>query len=134
MAAKNLFQTETIMRKVFTDSAITVNSGSAWSGIASRPETLQIVSGSAWITIEGEPSDYWLSSGDTLAIAPQRLVVVEADHGDSRIRTVAPARHHIGGRMADLATSAWNLAKHAVADRIGGGAAQRHDIEPCYNC
>jgi hypothetical protein len=122
------------MRKVFTDSPIVVNAGSAWSGIASRPETLQIVSGSAWVTVEGERSDYWLSSGDTLTIAPQRLVVVEADHGDSRIATVAPARRHIGGRVADLATSAWNLARHVVVDRISGGAAQRRDIESCYGC
>lgn len=122
------------MRKVFTDSPIVVNAGSAWSGIASRPETLQIVSGSAWVTVEGERSDYWLSSGDTLDIVPQRLVVIEPDHGDSRVATVATAPHGIGGRLADLASSAWNLARHAVTDRIGGGAAQSRDINPCSSC
>lgn len=122
------------MRKVFTDSPIVVNAGSAWSGIASRPETLQIVSGSAWITIEGERSDYWLSPGDRLAIAPQRLVVIEPEHGDSRVEAVTPAPHGIGDRLADLASSAWNLARHVVTDRIGGGAAQPRDINPCSNC
>jgi hypothetical protein len=128
------FLKEKIMLKVFTDSPITIDAGTAWSGIATRPETLQIVSGSVWVTVEGERHDYWLSPGDTLAIAPQRVVVVEADHADSRIGTVAPAPHRIADRVLEVASTAWHAARHAVSDRIGGGAAPRLDTEPCCTC
>lgn len=122
------------MRNVFTNSPLTVRAGNAWSGVATRPETLQIVSGSAWVTIEGDRHDYWLSAGDKLAIAPQRVVVIESDRSDSRIGTVASASHGIAARLADVAAAAWRQTRHAVADRIGGGAAQRRDMKLCYGC
>jgi hypothetical protein len=52
--------------------------------------------------------DYWLSAGESLTVAPGRLVVIEADRLDSRVNIPDPAKghgvfHFGAGKVRDLA-------------------------------
>lgn len=53
---------------------------------------MRITSGRVWITVEGSALDYWLHAGDTFAVMPGRLIVIEADRIASRVDMV-PNRH-----------------------------------------
>ncbi len=52
--------------------------GGTWSH---RPgdnrHSIRVVDGEAYVTEEGAPEDWFLHSGDTLPLAPHRLVVVQ---------------------------------------------------------
>jgi hypothetical protein len=67
------------MRRLFTNESLAIAPGDAVSGVAGQSQTLRVTGGRAWITVEGVSHDYWLSAGDTFAVAPGRLIVIEAD-------------------------------------------------------
>lgn len=67
------------MRGLFTNKTLTIPSGEAISGTASRIQTLRIQRGRVWITVEGINHDYFLHAGDSFTAVPGRLTVVEAD-------------------------------------------------------
>jgi len=90
------------MRTAFTDRSYLIESGQTLSGFAGNIHSLELASGRAWITIEGVPFDFWLNSGERLTLPPDRLVVIEADGADSRIRMHAPPK-----RSALAGLSAW---------------------------
>ncbi|HEX2530935.1 MAG TPA: DUF2917 domain-containing protein [Burkholderiaceae bacterium] len=71
------------MRILFTKEAVGIKAGHVVAGVSRRVQTLQIISGSVWLTVEGRSEDHWLSAGDSFAVEPGRLVVVEADKADS---------------------------------------------------
>lgn len=66
------------MSNLFAYPLSRVRAGEIRSGKSAQWSTLRLVKGSAWVTIEGEQDDYWMSAGETLALQPGRLVVVEA--------------------------------------------------------
>ncbi len=80
------------MRILFTNSRLNIKTGTTVSGISSQAETLNVVSGKVWLTVEGSPDDYWLSAGDSMVVAADRLVVIEAYREDSQI--VLPQLQH----------------------------------------
>jgi hypothetical protein len=73
------------MRILFTNSRLNIKPGTTVSGISSQAETLNVVSGKVWLTVEGSPDDYWLSAGESMVVAADRLVVIEAFGEDSQI-------------------------------------------------
>jgi hypothetical protein len=73
------------MRIELTNQSFLIPAGQAVSGIAECAQTLQIAAGDVWITVAGSSQDYWLSAGDQLALAPGRLIVMEANKSDSKI-------------------------------------------------
>ncbi|HYD81145.1 MAG TPA: DUF2917 domain-containing protein [Paucimonas sp.] len=119
------------MRDLFTNSARIVEAGAARSGIASRPQTLQIVSGSAWVTIEGETHDYWLSTGDALDVCPGRLVVVEADREDVALKLGMRRRFGLPGALGHLFQYARNALRRALRRPIAGCASAVNTIGVC---
>lgn len=80
------------MRGLFTKESLTVATGQAVSGIARHAQTLRVTGGRVWITEEGTPHDYWLFAGETYAVTPGRLVVIEADAGASRVESMLTRR------------------------------------------
>jgi len=80
------------MRILFTNSRLNIKTGTTVSGISSQAETLNVVSGRIWLTVEGSADDYWLSAGDSMVVAANRLVVIEAHREDSQI--VLPQLQH----------------------------------------
>lgn len=99
------------MRIQFTNQAFTIPAGQTVSGIAECAQTLQIAAGDVWITVAGSSQDYWLSAGDQLALAPGRLIVMEANKSDSKI-ALQPITgdcnpwtigHQLGERLATVA-------------------------------
>jgi len=52
---------------------------------------IRIDCGLVWVTIEGDGNDYWLSSGDTLVLVPDRHIVIEADKFFSRVEVLPQA-------------------------------------------
>jgi len=84
------------MTNLFTNPGLGIPASQAVSGIASRPQTLQIVSGCVWATVEGVSHDYWLSAGDSLTVTPGRLVVVESNGSDSYVKTKAASQPNAG--------------------------------------
>lgn len=73
------------MRISFTQKTHAIMAGHAVSGIAEQAQTIRVACGRVWITIEGMLHDHWLSAGESLVVAPGRLVVIEADNVDSRV-------------------------------------------------
>jgi hypothetical protein len=53
--------------------------------MSNQHETLNVVRGRVWLTVEGSPDDYWLAAGDSFALEPDKLVVIEAHHGDCQV-------------------------------------------------
>lgn len=66
------------MPHLFAQPLSRIRVGEIRSGKSARRSTLRLVKGSAWVTIEGETGDYWISTGQSVALQPGRLVVVEA--------------------------------------------------------
>ena len=73
------------MTNLFASHSSIIAPGRVVSGVADCEQTLRVVCGRVWITIEGSSRDYWFSAGDSLQIAPARLVVIEALDRASRI-------------------------------------------------
>jgi len=73
------------MRILFTNSTLNIKDGMTVSGVSNRRETLNVLRGRVWVTIEGSPDDYWLGAGDTFTVEPDKLVVIEAYHGDGEV-------------------------------------------------
>lgn len=73
------------MQTLFKQQTHTMSGGSTLSGVTDSHLTLRVVSGRVWVTFEGQPEDHWLHAGRSLALLPGRMVVVEADPGNSRI-------------------------------------------------
>lgn len=91
------------MRELFTNGSLTIAAGQAVSGMVRQAQTLRIASGQVWITQDGVPGDHWLSAGDTFAVAPGRLLVVEAHGSNSRlVMPSARATHPWSGWLARL--------------------------------
>lgn len=67
------------MSALFVENSHKILPDQVLSGVAAQAKILKVASGLAWITIEGMTDDYWLCSGDTLLIAPGRLIVVQAE-------------------------------------------------------
>lgn len=89
------------MRNLFANHTIGIAAGRAVSGIADREQTLRVVCGKVWITVEGSPEDHWLSAGESVQIAPGRLVVIEAEREDSRVQVPEAAKRAF--HLRDLA-------------------------------
>ncbi|MET3133518.1 hypothetical protein AAKU55_003808 [Oxalobacteraceae bacterium GrIS 1.11] len=107
------------MRNLFANRCFNLDAGQAVSGIARESRTVRVVSGRVWLTVEGQQDDFWLSAGDSVAVAPGRLVVIEADRTASRI-DLAPARQGAGtgfGAQWQHLTQRWTSA-----------------AEPCSSC
>ncbi len=110
------------MRNLFASHSSSIRPGSVVSGVADREQTLRIVCGEVWATIEGSSRDYWLSAGDSLQIAPGRLVVIESTRMHSRVDVPYPTnrqgRFHVQG--------AWMraLAPHLIRLLHGGFARE----------
>lgn len=77
------------MRGVFTTPSLVLEAGQAVSGVAGKAQMLRILQGRVWLTVEGISHDYWLSAGDSFPATPGRLIVIEADHGGSRVDIVS---------------------------------------------
>jgi quercetin dioxygenase-like cupin family protein len=77
------------MTSLFGRETLTLAAGQAVSGTAHSPRTLRVLAGRVWLTVEGAPDDHWLTAGESIAVAPGRLVVLEADRA-SRI-ALSPA-------------------------------------------
>ncbi|WP_230414324.1 DUF2917 domain-containing protein [Collimonas silvisoli] len=73
------------MQTLFKQQTHTMTAGSTLSGVTDSHLTLRVVSGRVWVTFEGQPEDHWLHAGRSLRLLPGRMVVVEADPGNSRI-------------------------------------------------
>ncbi len=73
------------MRILFTNSTLHIKDGMTVSGVSNRRETLNVVRGRMWVTVEGSTDDYWLGAGDTFSVEPDKLVVIEAYHGDGQV-------------------------------------------------
>lgn len=73
------------LKVLFTNSSFNVPAGCAISGVATHAHVLRIETGRVWITVEGGSRDFWLGVGDTLAVFPGYLIVIEADKVGSRI-------------------------------------------------
>lgn len=108
------------MRGLFTNNSLNIQAGQAVSGISADPQTLRIASGRVWITVEGVSADYWLNAGDTLAVMPGRLVVVEADKAASRIDFM-PNRHQ--SSLAKLRAQLGSLAQRLALGKRGSTIA-----------
>lgn len=81
------------MINLFANTTLTIGPGLTAAGVARQQRVLHVGCGRAWITIEGCDQDFWLSAGQSLAIAPGRLVVVEADRDGSTLAiSRAPAQ------------------------------------------
>lgn len=78
------------MRELFTNGSLTLAAGQVASGITRKAQTLRIASGQVWITQDGVPGDHWLRAGDSFAVAPGGLLVVEAHGSDSRLMVPSP--------------------------------------------
>lgn len=87
------------MTNLFANHALNIAAGQAVSGIADREQTLRVECGKVWITIEGSSRDYWLTAGQSVTLAPGRLVVVEADRTASRVTLPQPVT---GRRVPEL--------------------------------
>ncbi len=94
------------MRGLFTNNSLNIQAGQAVSGIADHARTLRICSGCVWITVEGISQDYWLSAGDTFAVTPGRLIVVQAYRIASRVDitpdTQQSAARKLGARLSKV--------------------------------
>ncbi|PFH11925.1 Protein of unknown function (DUF2917) [Collimonas sp. PA-H2] len=73
------------MQTLFKQQSHTLSGGSVLSGVTEQHVILKVVSGRVWVTFEGQPEDHWLHAGRSLTLLPGRMVVVEADPGNSRI-------------------------------------------------
>lgn len=107
------------MRGLFTKQWLAIEAGQAVSGIAGSAQTLRIRHGRVWLTVEGVGHDYWLSAGDSFAVVPGRLVVVEADRNDSCVEVTTS--HH-RSMMAPL---------RALARRISVGTGAQAGLQQC---
>jgi hypothetical protein len=72
------------MTILFASTEHTLRSGEVLSGRPERDYAIGVEYGQVWLTAEGCQEDYWLAAGDTVMLAPGRLVVVEAGT-DSRL-------------------------------------------------
>lgn len=88
------------MRNLFATHSLKIAANHAISGIARHGQTLRVICGQVWITMEGSVEDYWLSTGESLELTPGRLVVIEADHLESRVSVPAPAKEQGIGHAA----------------------------------
>jgi hypothetical protein len=78
------------MLEKFTKGSYTIGAGQALSGKISAPRTVRITGSRIWLTIEGQSHDYWLKPGESLTLPSNRLIVLEADQGDSRVEFMVP--------------------------------------------
>lgn len=115
------------MRGLFTKQWLAIEAGRAVSGIAGRAQTLRIRHGRVWLTVEGAGHDYWLSAGDSFAVAPGRLVVVEADRDGSCVE-VTPGHHR--SMMAHLRA----LARRFSAGTGARAGLQQGTLASCRQC
>jgi hypothetical protein len=114
------------MRNLFTKEMHTVSPGQAVAGIARRPQTLHVNRGRVWLTVEGIAHDYFLHAGDTFAVAPGRLVVVEADQDASlqvRHSAVSHAWKNVRRRLSA-----------SVERLLQGGTTQASPEQRCTGC
>ena len=99
------------MRNLLASRSNIIAAGQAISGVADREQTLHVTCGRVWITIEGDSQDYWLCAGESLQIAPSRLVVIEADRVDSRVDLPALAKKP---SFTTAIAALWPNARHAA--------------------
>ena len=111
------------MRNLFANRCFEIQAGHAVSGTAAQARTLRVASGRVWVTVEGERDDFWLRAGDSVSVAPGRLVVIEADQGASRIDflPLPCATFGLGARLRNL------------TGRLVDGAAKPAGA-PCGSC
>lgn len=83
------------MYTLFQKQTHTLSGGSTLSGVTDSHLTLRVVSGRVWVTFEGQPEDHWLHAGRSLTLLPGRMIVVEADPGDSRIALSKPPQRGV---------------------------------------
>lgn len=113
------------MTNLFANTALTIAPGQTASGVTRQARTLHVGHGSAWITIEGCRQDFVLAAGQSLAIAPGRLVVAEAGTDGSSLAISAtplpPARPQLW-----LAAARRLLHQHAgrLQPKAGGNCQQ----------
>lgn len=121
------------MRGLFTNKSVNIQAGQAVSGISNAPQTMRIMSGRVWITVEGVKLDYWLKAGDTFAVIPGRLVVVEADHTPSRV-DLMPNRHQ--SSLAGIGTQVKNLTQRLLHGKRGDTISVQRAAacSPALNC
>jgi len=90
------------MQTLFKQQSHTLSGGSVLSGVTEQPLVLKVVSGRVWVTFEGQPEDHWLHAGRSLALLPGRMVVVEADPGNSRITLSGQSQRGAAGLLRIL--------------------------------
>ncbi|WP_019142159.1 DUF2917 domain-containing protein [Noviherbaspirillum massiliense] len=108
------------MTDLFTKQAITIEPGEAVSGIAREPRILHVRSGRVWLTVNGNSGDFWLHAGDSFAIPPSRLTVIEADQGASRMDLIAAGRPSF---LRELGMQVVQRVRHLAGTRKTGRAA-----------
>ena len=111
------------MTNLFANHSSMIAPGSVVSGVADREQTLRIICGHVWITIEGSARDYWLSAGDSLQIAPGRLVVIEATRMNSRVDVPYPTNRQ--GRFHFHGAGMRALAQRLIRLTHGGFAREQ---------
>ncbi len=87
------------MRILFTNSTLNIKDGMTVSGVSNQRETLNVVKGRVWVTVEGSADDYWLGAGDSFAVEPDKLVVIEAYHGDGQVILSNTQENEAAGEM-----------------------------------
>lgn len=115
------------MRGLFTKERLLIEAGQAVSGIASNAQTLRIRHGRVWLTVEGVKHDYWLSAGDSFAIVPGRLVVLEAEREGSCVEVTTGCRRSL---MAPLRA----LARRFSAATGARAGLQQRTPASCRQC
>lgn len=116
------------MRELFTNKSLTIAGGHAVSGIAKEAQTMRIVSGRVWITVEGISHDYWLFAGDTFALTPGVLTVMEADGAGSKVELAAAGVQSV---LFGLRTQLRHLVH--LAQRFGRSRNAAATL-PCKGC
>ncbi|HZW11721.1 MAG TPA: DUF2917 domain-containing protein [Noviherbaspirillum sp.] len=114
------------MRGIFTIQSLVLESGQAVSGVADKAQLLRILQGRVWLTVEGISHDYWLSAGDSFTAMPGRLIVVEADHGGSRMDIVSTQQPAMLKQFSKRIRSA--------AQRLAFGKAPSQQPCPLAHC
>jgi len=112
------------MRDLFANNCLDIAPGRAVSGIAGQGDMLRVASGRVWLTVEGDAHDYWLDAGDTFAVAPGRLIVIEAGQHSSRIAL-------IHGRQRVPAFGLGAQLRHLARRVIAGKSTAAASPSPC---
>jgi hypothetical protein len=80
------------MQDISADESLSVAPRQLVSLMLEQSQTIRIACGRVWLTIEADVNDYWLSAGDTLALAAGRHIVIEADKSFNRIDVLPQTR------------------------------------------